>query len=902
MAGNVFDQFDTVPQPSAATVPPLIKSAVQPAFGRAVDASTTAPPSVPVAAMPVAAGGAPHPASAQSSGNPFDSFDNGGTGPPAGWTPPPPSSAVAPPSDKTPVDAYRSEGYFAGEQPKTPATRFTPEQEHAFLAYAQTGANPQQMRDWAMRPENGGMHILNAEDVAKAVANPHARLNSNFDYHLPTPPPAPTDGPLAQTETGKALAGGVGDMISMGTANKLFAGLAAGGDVLGGKTQNFGDSYNRYLDRNNGQTAFDQANHPWARLSGELLGGLLINPEMAPVALEAGTQALRAGATMPMARAAAAKAAAMQQTKFGAVIGGLHGVGSADTLPDAAVGGISGTAVGALAGYGLTRAAQAAPGALDAVTNAVQRALPPATDWNAVANNLGVRATPATLGPVGRQVQKGFQQLPGSSSVVGNANAREASDLGAAAGRVADSLGTATNHEAAGTDVASGAAQWAKSQEDAATALYNNRNKLMGGDQTSIPTPLTAKALADLKTRYPNSPAMNDLMTHPAVRKIEAALPDAPTTTSSASSILQADGSPFVNSSTTSPPNLNLDEATTGLSYIRRAERRLDANPEVDPDLAKGVFNVKQALNADLRNAATKSDALNGRVADPTNPGATALGSHNQADITYSDMMGVVKRGGSLNRAISSADDPIKASSEGVYNQLSNDMLAKSGNLARLRDTFFRLPDNAKGSFASTKVNELGGGDNWSFNKFLTNWNAMAPQARNIVFGADADKSLQQIAQYAGRMQQTEKGRNFSNTASGMFSGAYNGAIIGSIMKGEPGEAAAIAATAPAFAGIAKLFVSTPAMRNWTVNTMRTLSNKAMPTAIREGALRAATGRLGMIAQQDPTIASQALGLQQHILSAANENFGLAATATPSNSVAPQVTSQPAGGQQQANQ
>lgn len=670
-----------------------------------------------------------------------------------------------------------------------------------------------------------------------------------------------------------ALGRGAADFFTFGTLPKLNALGNAGHDWITGE-DGFSDSYHRHLDENNAIVAQDEAVHPYYRLGGQLLGSVVLPFGDTEAALQAGKAVLRAGGTMADARKAALAAAAVNQAKIGATLGAAHGVGSADNLHDAVTQGALGAVEGGVAGFGVTKLGQTAASAAEDLANGpvgalAQRINGAGPDVAGLARDIGVHATPATLGPVGRIIQKGFAQLPGADAVVGKANAREVTDLAAATDRVADSLGTATNRDAAGGDVAGGASQWAQAQDDTAEELYKTRNRLMGGDDAPLPTPLTAKALADLKARYPNSPAMVDLMTHPAVRQIEAALPDAPST--AASPILKADGTPFTN--TVTPPSLNLDEATTALSYIRRAERRLDANPDVDPDLARGVSNVKQALNADLRTAAAKADKLAGR--DPLADGS-ALASHNAADQTYAGMMGATKRGGALNRAVSSADDPIKVSAESVYNQLSNDMLAKSGNLARLRDMFFRLPQDAKGSFAATKISELGGpGPEWSFNKFVTNWNAMSPQARNIVFGTEANKSLDKIFQYARQLQQTEKGRNFSNTASGMFAGAYNGAIIGSIMKGEPAEAAMAAATAPVFAGAAKLFVSTPAMRNWTASVLKTMANKVMPDGVREKSLQSATGRLSAIAAGNPTIAGQVHALQQHLWQAANDNAHL---------------------------
>jgi hypothetical protein len=226
-------------------------------------------------------------------------------------------------------------------------------------------------------------------------------------------------------------------------------------------------------------------------------------------------------------------------------------------------------------------------------------------------------------------------------------------------------------------------------------------------------------------------------------------------------------------------------------------------------------------------------------------------------------------------------------SGEAVYNQVAGDMDQKSGNLARLRDTWFRLPDEAKSTFAATKIDDLGRatpgnqndlGDAWSFNTFLTNFNKLSPQARNIVFGAQSDAQLAKIATYANRLRQLDKARNFSNTAQKYFAGAFMATVGGAVMHGDLGGAAEAAAAIPATWGGAKLLLSTPAMRDWTAQALSALNTG------NETALKVLTKRLGVIAGAQPAIANQATGLQKAILSAANDNVrSLAASGRQQN-------------------
>jgi hypothetical protein len=189
--------------------------------------------------------------------------------------------------------------------------------------------------------------------------------------------------------------------------------------------------------------------------------------------------------------------------------------------------------------------------------------------------------------------------------------------------------------------------------------------------------------------------------------------------------------------------------------------------------------------------AAKNADLQAGRV-----PGAegSAVKAQQDADAFWADRASALN--GSLKKALQSAGDDTKVSGEAVYNQVANDMDAKSGNLSRLRDTWFRLPPTAKSTFAATKIDDLGrampgqqndAGSAWSFNTFLTNLNKLSPQARNIVFGTKADADLQKIAVYADRLRQLDKARNFSNTAKKYFAGAFMAAVGGAVLHGDIG-------------------------------------------------------------------------------------------------------------------
>lgn len=487
-----------------------------------------------------------------------------------------------------------------------------------------------------------------------------------------------------------------------------------------------------------------------------------------------------------------------------------------------------------------------------------------APDYVKLARDLNIRRTPATASRTGvaTVAQSGLGALPGGTPVAAG-TAREISDLGNAAKGVAESVGNVSSRQGAGEAVAEGAQEYAANSKTEGKSLYAQRDQLIGGPKTPVPTDQTKAALDDISSRFPTSPAIEQLREHPAIRAIADALPD-------------ESGQP-----------LTLGEVTEALSHVRGVVRNLSAqtlNGKATAPVLSRVKQVEQGLEDDVVNAARNADIAAGRT--PGAPGS-AVAAQQQADAFWADRSAALN--GSLKRPLQSAADDTKVSGEAVYNQVANDMDAKSGNLARLRDTWFRLPDEAKSTFAATKIDDLGRaspgnqndlGNAWSFQNFLTNLNKLSPQARNIVFGPKADTQLQQIATYANRLRQLDRARNFSNTAKNYFAGAFMATVGGAVMHGDLGTAAEAAMALPATWGGAKLLLSSPAMRDWTAQAMKamTLGNGAN----REVALKVLTAKLSRVAATSPAVAAQAKGLQEAITNAANENLHAAAASTGS--------------------
>lgn len=696
------------------------------------------------------------------------------------------------------------------------------------------------------------------------------------------------------TGTGAAAVRGAGDGLTAGLLTHVDSALHAASDAVTGapgSNDGFVDDFHRWEDINQGILRSDEANHPHARLVGQLLGGLAIPTGLEGVGLEAGKSVLTAGGTMREARAAAAAAVRNRVAVEGGAYGGVHGAATAPPGQEVQ-GAVEGAGLGAAASYGLAAAGQAVPKvgeALGSIKSSVMDALgiapeaaaaapEAAPDYVQIARDLNIRRTPSTNSGTGTTtvMQAGLGALPGGTPI-GKGAEQEAADLVNAGRSVAEGVGQVSDRQGAGEAIAHGAQQYKATSKDAAKELYNKRDELIGGSDTPVPTNETKSALDDISARFPTSPAIQQLREHPAIRAIGGALPGEPTSVEVPTGILDANGNPLTRTVTSGGEPLTLGEVTEALSHVRGVVRNLTdqslSGKATAPVLAR-VQQVKQGLQNDVMNAATRADVAAGRE-----PGAedSALKAQRDADAFYADRSQALN--GALKKPLQSAADDTKMSGESVYNQVLGDTNAKSGNLARLRDTWFRLPPQAKSTFAATAIDDMfhatPGQQNatntaGSFQTFLTNLSKWSPQARNIVFGAKVDGDLQKIATYADRLRQLDRARNFSNTAQKYFAGAFMATVGGAVMHGDLGHAAEAAMALPATWGGAKLLLATPRMRDWTAQAMKAM---ALQGNARETALKVLTKKLGSIAVTDPSIASEASGLQSTILRAANDNL-----------------------------
>lgn len=264
-------------------------------------------------------------------------------------------------------------------------------------------------------------------------------------------------GKSAVGDTVKAFARGIPAVVGLDDE------LNAGADVLLN-----GADWKQSLARERAIRNYDEDNHFWARLGGEIVGGGGIEAGIARAAraLTAETAArvaarsmMRAGGTRTEAITAANQAYAIRLMQQGAAVGGVQGAGASDGgFVDRAAGGVAGTAIGAAIGGATGKVAGRFRTLMEArKQGATQPAVSQAAEIARLADEQGISILPQDIGGpgVGRMTQ-GAAQTPFGGRVISEASERlynsfrnRVSAVGGDADTLADVGGTMKGRSAA---------------------------------------------------------------------------------------------------------------------------------------------------------------------------------------------------------------------------------------------------------------------------------------------------------------------------------------------------------------------------------------------------------------------------------------------------------------------
>lgn len=625
-----------------------------------------------------------------------------------------------------------------------------------------------------------------------------------------------TPAQVAGVADGSAAAGarGLADTITFGTADELGSAAHAAMDALS-SDQSFGDAYDQHIKQIRDVMGADEAEHPTARLAGQLLGGFANIPVgLESVGLKAGTEALRAGADIREARAIAAQAITRRMAAAGAAQGAAYGAGSGTDTGERLLGAVEGGVMGAGTGFGLGKIGEAAAPRL-AARAAAARALP-LTDAEkalAAADRANVVPFAADIGGPGikRMVAGNIQTPFGSGPLTEAANATVDSAK-AERSRIAAAIGSALDPEAAGENIRTGVQKAIDSTRTEAKSFYSPAEKATAGVTLDTPTALA-----------------------------------------------------------------KLDEHITELDENPAGEMALSTLQALRDRLAKGGITVRglRGMRTSLRDQFIKEGLRGSDVerrvnqvvdaaADDINTGLSRKGltdaasNFRQGDTLWKKRVDLIDN--VFTPLVGTREKP--KSGEAIVKSLTADL---QGNNARAARLLRSLPEeeanNARASIIAALGHPLPGaqdatGGGFLLPKFLTDWNKIGPSAKKAYFGEEARAALNDLATVAGNTKEAMKYAGHSNSggiiSANLTSGGLGASVV-ALLTGHPLVAAASAFPALNQAVTSRVLAS-PRFVRWLARAPKSqLSNEAY------------LDRLTRIVRAEPAIANDLLGLQSRL-------------------------------------
>lgn len=633
------------------------------------------------------------------------------------------------------------------------------------------------------------------------------------------PKPLGDEGPIVTDDAATgALARGIVDVPLSGFADEVY-GLKEGvrKTVTGQQgEEGFWHDVHYADDVFSGRVDHDEAEHPLARISGQLIGGLAIPLSYEGVGLRAGTLAMKeakaagsitAQEALKVGRKAAARAVTKAMARDGAVIGGAHGVGTgeggianrvAEGSVEAGLGILGGAAVGAVGEVVAPRIA---------VRAAAARALPATEEQQIIqaGDRQGVDILPADVGgPVTRRASSWAAQTIAGGQPIIKASEHMHGQAQAARDRIAATIGQALEPEAAGQAAISGARDAIRTTADDARVFYSAAEKASKGLAINAPKAVANldKHISELGETPGGAPGLgvlqglrdslaNGKASVAGIRRMRTVLRDQ-----------------------------FLKEGLTGSDLERRVNQVADAAAQDVQDGLSGAGLKDAAEQFAKGDAAWKARAkLIDEVIEPI------IGKPSTAK-----------------------------SGEAVIKTLTADL---QGNNARAVKFLNSLPESERANVRASIIGALGKakagkqgseGENFSLDTFLTNWNQVGKSARSAYFGPEANAALTDLAKIAEGTREAQGYRNFSNTGGVIGNAATALTALAGILP--------FLKTVGTQYGVGRLLAS-PKFARWLARAPKSSAGQL-----------AHIQRLGRVAKSEPAIASDVLSLQHRLTEA----------------------------------
>lgn len=223
----------------------------------------------------------------------------------------------------------------------------------------------------------------------------------------------------------------------------------------------------------------------------------------------------------------------------------------------------------------------------------------------------------------------------------------------------------------------------------------------------------------------------------------------------------------------------------SALEKIKKMSRNAYEKPAADrTDVDRFIMSLERAADKDLTEAAIQNGGAHGAKA--------AERAATWWKIGMSD-----KKIGKVG-LLEDVESVVKQSEEGkIYNWIMAE--GKDGH-ARIRRVLNIVDNDTANTIRATALQEMGrptpgaaaaGGDGFSFSTFLTNYNKLAPEARQTLFGK-ASKEMEGLLEVSEFMRALQKRSNTSNTAAlnvfnQFFDPIFKGFANGGLVKGTLG-------------------------------------------------------------------------------------------------------------------
>ena len=731
----------------------------------------------------------------------------------------PPSGPGVPPTvDGSPTELVR--GDQAPQEMAASVADFTPEQRTAIATIARTGT-PDQVK--AVLSGFGRAFAGSDEDLSKLMAFYKDPKNANVPLNLPE-----SDKTLQPVDAGDgaigAAARGAGSFLTAGFLDE--AGALADTVARGG-------TYAENLDTRRGQEKFDEENHQYARIGGQLIAGTVLPSRIAGAFTEAALGAARSGRAAALA--AGARGAGIQGAKEGAAYGGAYGVGDADggfgsRVAGGVIGGTVGGAAGGLTAFSGARAANA----IAQRARVASRAMPTdAQEFGAAAERQGIEYLPADVPDATKtRMATGVAGMTLGGIPLAEAAQKTIASAKGARDRIAAGLGIVADDAGAGQAAQRGARRWIASSEKRASSLYD---RIPIRPQTDASVGNSRAVLADLTAGLESNPELSALVADPRLNAFEAAF--AGRSEVVPTGLLDSAGKPLTRT-VQKGGALSWQDLKAFRTYVGEKA----GAPELQSDTSKKALKALYgALSEDMRATAAKQGG--GALTAFNRANTFFRGRQDRIENVLSDVLG-----NDLNKGAEAAFRSIET--------MVRDNTANAGKVARLLRS---MPDDEANTVRASILGQLGDasagrqdrvGDVFSPGEFMTQWNKLSDRAKGVLFKGDHREAINDLVRVADGMKGSQQFANTSRTSLGTNAVALLGTFWANPLLG--------IATAGGQFGAGKALAS-PAFAKWLTK---------MPKKPNGAAALAHINQLAKIAQSEPVIANEVLQLQARLAEA----------------------------------